>query len=450
MKKTLLNTLTLATLFFASVANAQVGVGILAGDIHPSAELEVKSTTKGFLPPRMTKAERDLISSPAAGLFVFQTDGDANEPTGLYFFDGTAWRNGAGVQGIKGDKGDKGDKGAQGLPGATGLTGTQGVPGTQGQNTLAKTTTEGAGANCITGGVKIEFGFDANNSGTLDLAEINPTLTKYVCNGIQGPIGAQGAPGTTGPSGTGISSGTSENQMMYWNGSAWVTLNPGTNGQVLTVSDGNLIWKMIEGIGKPITDIDNNIYSTVNIGNQQWMSENLKVSKYNDGTAIPNITDNAQWQSNISGAWAYYNNEEYNNAKYGKLYNWYVVNPTSNGNKNVCPTGWHVPSDAEWTVLTDYLGGGSVAGSKMKEVGNTGWFTGNSDATNTSLFTGLPGGYRDNAGNYSIIGSNGYWWSSTESNISRAWTRMLHYGDSSAARNDNYKRAGLSVRCLKD
>ena len=445
MKKTILNSLTICTLFFASTANAQVGVGVPAENIHPSAELEVKSTTKGFLPPRMTKAERDLISSPAAGLFVFQTDGDANEPTGLYFFDGTAWRNGAGVQGIKGDKGDKG---AQGLPGATGLTGTQGVPGTQGQNTLAKTTTEGAGANCITGGVKIEFGFDANNSGTLDLAEINPTLTKYVCNGIQGPIGAQGAPGTTGPSGTGISSGTSENQMMYWNGSAWVTLNPGTNGQVLTVSDGNLIWKMIEGIGKPITDIDNNIYSTVNIGNQQWMSENLKVSKYNDGTAIPNITDNAQWQSNISGAWAYYNNEEYNNAKYGKLYNGYAVSPSTNGNKNVCPTGWHVPTDAEWTVLTDYLG--KAAGGKMKEMGTTSWNSTNADATNSSLFSALPGGYRDYIGVYDYIGFNGRWWSSSESSKDHAWVRGLYDYGGAANRTANVKINGLSVRCLRD
>ena len=201
MKKIVLNTFALATLFFASAANAQVGVGVPAGDIHPSAELEVKSSTKGFLPPRMTKAQRLAMIAqgsttfPAAGLLVFQTDGDANEPTGLYFFDGTAWRNGAGVQGIKGDNGVKGDVGPKGD------TGAQGVQGTQGQNTLAKTTTEAAGANCITGGVKIEYGFDANNSGTLDDAEINPALTKYVCNGIQGPIGEKGLKGDVGPKG---------------------------------------------------------------------------------------------------------------------------------------------------------------------------------------------------------------------------------------------------------
>ena len=198
MKKTFLKLVTLVTICTASTVFAQVGVGVPAGDIHPSAELEVKSSTKGFLPPRMTKAQRLAMIAqgsttfPAAGLLVFQTDGDANEPTGLYFFDGTAWRNGAGVVGAKGDKGDKGE------------TGAQGVQGTQGQNTLAKTTTEAAGANCITGGVKIEYGFDANNSGTLDDAEINPALTKYVCNGIQGPIGEkglQGVQGEVGPKG---------------------------------------------------------------------------------------------------------------------------------------------------------------------------------------------------------------------------------------------------------
>ena len=114
------------------------------------------------------------------------------------------------------------------------------------------------------------------------------------------------------------------------------------------------------GYGSNITDAEGNSYKTVYIGTQQWMGENLKTSKYSDGTTIPNITDNT-WQNNTTGAWAYYNNDAANNAKYGKLYNWYAVSPTTNGNKNICPTGWHVPTDAEWTVLTDYLGGESVA-----------------------------------------------------------------------------------------
>ena len=204
------------------------------------------------------------------------------------------------------------------------------------------------------------------------------------------------------------------------------------------------------GYGPDIYDIDQHTIKTVYIGTQQWMAENLTVTRYNDGTTITYITDNAQWQSNISGAWAYYNNDAANNAKYGKLYNWYAVSPTTNGNKNVCPTGWHVPSDAEWTVLTDYLGGESVAGSNMKEVGTTSWNNPNTNATNTSLFTGLPGGCRGSDGNYGRIGSYGFWWSSTELNTNDAWDRYLNTSYGNAYRDNHSKEVGLSVRCLRD
>jgi hypothetical protein len=144
MKKTVLIILILATLFFARIANAQVGVGVPAENIHPSAVLEVKSSTKGFLPPRMTKAERDAIVTPADGLLIYQTDGDANNPTGLYFFDGLLWKNGIGVQGVQGLTGPqglvgpagaigpKGDTGPIGPAGANGTNGAQGLPGATG------------------------------------------------------------------------------------------------------------------------------------------------------------------------------------------------------------------------------------------------------------------------------------------------------------------------------
>ena len=203
-------------------------------------------------------------------------------------------------------------------------------------------------------------------------------------------------------------------------------------------------------IGAKIKDIEGNLYKTVTIGTQQWMAENLKVSKYNDGTTIPNITGNTEWSSLTTGAFSYYNNDAANNAKYGKLYNWYAVSKTSNGNKNVCPTGWHVPTDAEWTVLTDYLGGESVAGGKLKEVGTTNWNSPNTDATNTSLFTGLPGGYRDYNGYYYDIGTNGNWWSSSDNNTNLPWYRLLYGLIGDAIRDGNYKKSGLSVRCLRD
>jgi uncharacterized protein (TIGR02145 family) len=199
-----------------------------------------------------------------------------------------------------------------------------------------------------------------------------------------------------------------------------------------------------------VSDIDGNTYKTVQIGTQVWMAENLKTSKYSDGTTIPNITDNTQWLKNTTGAWAYYNNDAANNAKYGKLYNWYAVSKTTNGNKNVCPTGWHVPTGAEWTVLTDYLGGESVAGGKMKEVGLTSWNSPNTDAANTSLFTGLPGGYRYYNGGYDGVGRAGNWWSSAEYNATYAWFRGPNSDNGDAGRNYDLKIYGLSVRCLRD
>jgi uncharacterized protein (TIGR02145 family) len=180
------------------------------------------------------------------------------------------------------------------------------------------------------------------------------------------------------------------------------------------------------------------------------MAENLKTAKYNDGTVIPNVINETQWYDLTTGAFAYYNNDAANNAKYGKLYNWYAVSPTTNGNKNVCPTGWHVPSDAEWTVLTDYLGGATVAGGKMKEVGTTSWNNPNTNATNTSLFTGLPGGFRASSGYYYHIGYYGNWWSSSENSTSYAWYRNLYSSNGSAYRSNFNKHYGFSVRCLRD
>jgi uncharacterized protein (TIGR02145 family) len=229
------------------------------------------------------------------------------------------------------------------------------------------------------------------------------------------------------------------------------TTTPNTNGNTNTTDT-----TKTQTIGKPgpnITDNDGNTYKTVIIGTQTWMAENLKTAKYSDGTPIPNITDNIQWENNTTGAWSYYNNDVANNAKYGKLYNWYAMNKTSNGNKNVCPTGWHVPTDTEWTVLTDYLGGLTIAGGKMKEVGTTSWNKPNTDATNTSLFSALPGGYRDD-GSYKSIGNYGNWWSSTELDLVSAWNYGLYSFNGNfngnAYRYYSVKTYGLSVRCLRD
>ena len=213
----------------------------------------------------------------------------------------------------------------------------------------------------------------------------------------------------------------------------------------------NCQWELpTSGYGEDINDIDGNTYKTVFIGTQQWMAENLKATKYNDGTTIPEITDILQWKRNTTGAWSYYNTNPNRNAIYGKLYNWYAVSKTTNDNKNVCPTGWHVPKDAEWTVLTDYLGGESVAGGKLKEVGTTNWNSPNTDATNTSLFSALPGGYRDDYAISANVRDEGFWWSSTEYDTNSAWSRYLHLNGGDAGRYSVNKQYGFSVRCLRD
>ena len=385
--------------------------------------------------------------------------------------------------------------------------------------------------------------------------------------GDQGIQGNQGAKGDKGDQGNGYQNGTVKNQISYWDGSAWVVLNPGSLGQTLTSCEDGLIWTTggvcpgkistldcagvlvkgslykgdaasvsfevsyeggnggpypdqsikssgVDGLtatirddyfsqvggwgsngsgslkfevtgtptsegnalfslniggqtcsislvvkeliiialpGENITDVDNNSYKTVTIGTQVWMAENLKVSKYNDGTNIPNEPDNNNWSQLTTGAWVYYNNDEANNDKYGKLYNWYSLSPTMNGNKNVCPIGWHVPTDAEWTVLTDYLGGEGVAGGRMKEVGTTNWNSPNNFATNISLFTLLPGGYRNYDGSFYTIGDTGSWWSSKDSYAEHAWYLYQHGDDAKINRRDHAQiKNGLSVRCLKD
>ena len=199
-----------------------------------------------------------------------------------------------------------------------------------------------------------------------------------------------------------------------------------------------------------IKDVDGNVYKTVNIGTQTWMAENLKTSKYNDGTSIQNVKDSLVWSKLTTGAWCYYNNDEKNNSKYGKLYNWYSVNSTSNGNKNVCPTGWHVPTNSEWTILTDFLGGDSVAGGKMKEIGVLNWSNLNVGATNTSLFTSIASGV--NFFSFKFKNQGVFFWSKDENTNQNhlAWNISLGFNGAYVDLDDEPKVSGFSIRCLKD
>jgi uncharacterized protein (TIGR02145 family) len=194
-----------------------------------------------------------------------------------------------------------------------------------------------------------------------------------------------------------------------------------------------------------VTDIDGNLYQTVVIGTQTWMAENLKTTKFNSGIAIPLVTISSSWLSQTTSAYCWFNNTEtsYKNS-YGALYNWFTV---STG--NLCPIGWHVPSDSEWIILASYLGGENVAGGKLKETGITHWNSPNIGANNESGFTGLPGGVRSTAGFYNL-GSSGYWWSSTESNSEIALDRILKSSEGILTKGSHGKFMGFSVRCIKD
>ena len=195
-----------------------------------------------------------------------------------------------------------------------------------------------------------------------------------------------------------------------------------------------------------VTDIDGNVYQTIIIGEQEWMMENLKVTHYRDGTAIPTGHSNSDWSNLSTGAYAVYNDDESNADTYGYLYNWYAVDDS----RNIAPEGWHVPTDDEWQILVDYLGGSSVAGGKMKETGTEHWNSPNTGATNESGFTALPGGYRIGNGYYFSMGNYGYFWSSTESSSNFAWYRELGYYHSAVGRHSGSKQIGFSVRCVRD
>jgi uncharacterized protein (TIGR02145 family) len=221
-----------------------------------------------------------------------------------------------------------------------------------------------------------------------------------------------------------------------------VSNNP-TNGKTTAVFNSSITYGTM-------TDQDGNTYKTVTIGTQTWMAENLRTTKYNDGTAIPNITDADEWKREIlsKGAYCNYDNTTSTDtiATYGRLYNYYAV---STG--KLAPKGWHVPTDAEWTQLTDYLGGKSVAGGKLKETGTTHWHSPNEGATNETGFTALPGGLRYGSGAFSVFGIQGYWLSATEDGDSFAWQRRMDFTAGDVDRGSNGGKVfGVSVRCVKD
>ncbi len=195
--------------------------------------------------------------------------------------------------------------------------------------------------------------------------------------------------------------------------------------------------------GNGVTDIDGNFYPSIILGTQEWMQQNLQVTKYRNGQALINAVTNSSWNT-TNGAYGIYGGSNVNNTNYGKLYNWYAVNDS----RGLCPTGWHVPTTIEWATLENYLGGTSVAAGKLKTV--DGWNTPNLGATNESGFTGLPGGYRFTDGTYWYNLQIAQWWTSTNANTTIAHASRLYYQNEGVINSTYDKKIGSSVRCLKD
>lgn len=218
--------------------------------------------------------------------------------------------------------------------------------------------------------------------------------------------------------------------------------NCGTAGE-LQVFNGTAWTNIIGGTASvaPITG--------VTIGTQVWMQRNLDVSVYRNGDTIPQVTDPSQWAGLTTGAWCYNSNDPANGPVYGKLYNWYAVNDA----RGLAPTGWHIPSNTEMVTLQSFLGGHDVAGGKMKEAGTTHWASPNTEATNESGFTALPGGFRLTGGGFQLVGLGANWWASNLDftlDTGHAYSCGLSFGNGTLGIGSNILQGGFSVRCIKE
>ncbi len=195
-----------------------------------------------------------------------------------------------------------------------------------------------------------------------------------------------------------------------------------------------------------VRDIDGNVYTTLVIGTQEWLGENLKSTRFSDGRTIPLVPGYTAWMSMTTPACCFYRNdpEAYKDI-FGLLYNWHAA-----GDPSLCPAGWHVPSEKEWTELIEYLGGDSVAGGKLKAEGTIRWNSPNIGASNISGFSAQPGGNRDYDGSYSMIGLRFSCWSSTEYNWRSGWSMNIDNYESRAKSIAYGKTMGMSVRCIRN
>ena len=446
-------------LFFSLAAivmqiQAQVAVNADGTPADNSAMLDVKSTTRGVLVPRMTNAQRDAITDPATGLTLYCTTDNQ-----FYFNNGTPaapdWLklNSQWVttgQDIYYDPGNVGI----GEPNPA-------YPLNFGSATGDKISLFGTGANHYGFGIQghqLQIYTDADNSDITFGYGSSASFAEKVRIRWTGQVGV----GTAAPSGSAIlelastSKGLLLPRMTASQRDAISAPVPGLEIFNTTTGMKNVFtgtfWKNPDGspadvwkCGQRITDShDSKTYNTVLIGAKCWMAQNLNVGNLVAGTL-------SQINNGIIEKYCYADNELNCNI-YGGLYQWdelmqYVTTPGAQG---LCPSGWHIPTDAEWTTLVTLLGGTTDAGATMKEAGTAHWLSPNAGATNANGFTALPGGYRNAAGSFTSLATNGYYWVSLESDQNKAWDRWLYYNDKKVDRNGSNKAFGFSVRCIID
>lgn len=346
----------------------------------------------------------------------------------------------AGPQGPQGEQGPTGPQGPIGLTGPAGPQGQTGATGAQGP--IGLTGPQGpAGPQGATG-----------SQGPTGLTGPQGPAGQNGATGPQGPIGPQGPQGNPATDNQQLS--VSEiGDTLFLQGGGFVII-PGVsganneNGQfgISTHSCGATNVHNANKTYGSVTDIDGNTYKTIVIGNQEWMAENLKVIRYQNGDLLPNLSGVVQWGSATSGAYCYFNNDISNNCPYGKLYNWYAITDT----RNLCPVGWRTPMVDDFNTLIDYLGGASVAGSQLKVVGGQYWQSPNAGALNLSGFSALPGGIRDGAGTPSNFGYYGFYWTGSEINSELASDLEIYFSVESVAVSADSKRDGRSVRCIRE
>jgi uncharacterized protein (TIGR02145 family) len=463
MKKSSLFTMIL--LLNSSLLFAQVAVNSNNNPADGSSILDVSSTTRGLLIPRMTLSERNAISDPATGLIIFQTDdvpglyynsGDPDVPAwalvgnnaGLWQTNGSSIYYNDGKVGIGTDnpganfevRGYSTDNGTNIRIGNSDLShflllysGRENDPNPfiwwKDGDPLRFSTDQGGWSEKmrITSNGQLGIGTQTpDNSAIVDIYSttkgfLPPRMTQAQRTAITTPAAGLLVYQTDNTAG-----------YYYYSGANWVSVEGAGSGSNSTST---------------CIDYDGNAYPTFQIGTQVWMAENLRVTHYRNGDAIPNVTNGTTWQTTESGAYCWYNNNQATYAKFGSLYNFYAVEDS----RGLCPNGWRVPTQTEWTTMTSYLGGESLAAGKMKSVTAL-WTTPNTDATNNSGFSALPGGSRDfDPGfGFQYINSYGYWWTSSEYNGSNSYYRYLSYNNSLIIGSYNVVTMGYSVRCIWD